>query len=170
MKIRNFAILLALITVVSSVFILASCGKKQDENKGSPVVMTDRDETESTTESPEKTTKWNGKVKTDYGKSETFTEEDIAAAAALIKENLAKWEGSELHKLICVGDESNTKANVAYFNNLYPGKKYVECIEFLTNFHSPKTDDTDDEEYVDWQWWFARAEGGEWELVQNGYI
>ena len=25
------------------------------------------------------------------------------------------------------------------------------------------------EEYTDWQWWLARSEGGDWELLTWGY-
>jgi D-alanyl-D-alanine carboxypeptidase len=51
---------------------------------------------------------------------------------------------------------------------------FTQCAEFMSDFHSP----TDpalagawnvDEEYVDWQWWLAREEGGEWQLMTWGY-
>ena len=56
----------------------------------------------------------------------------------------------------------------------YKGKDeaYAECICFLSDFHSPKKASgawEKDKEYEDWQWWLARTEGGEWELVTWGY-
>jgi len=45
-------------------------------------------------------------------------------------------------------------------------------IEFLSDYHSP-VDAVGawepDTEYTDWQWWLARTEGGEWELMTSGY-
>ena len=45
-------------------------------------------------------------------------------------------------------------------------------IEFLSDYHSP-VDAVGawepDTEYTDWQWWLARTEGGEWELMTCGY-
>jgi D-alanyl-D-alanine carboxypeptidase len=61
-------------------------------------------------------------------------------------------------------------------NELKEGQNYTQCIEFITDFHSPVEDEEvkdtaweKDKEYTDYQWWLARTDGGEWELLTWGY-
>ena len=56
------------------------------------------------------------------------------------------------------------------------GKKYVQCVDFLMDFHSPTEDaylrDTawePDLEYTDYHWWLARTEDGGWDVLSSGY-
>ena len=86
------------------------------------------------------------------------------------------WEGCEMHKLSYAGDEAFSLENLDWLNEIAKedGKDeaYTECICFLSDFHSPKKASgawEKDKEYEDWQWWLARTEGGEWELVTWGY-
>ena len=74
------------------------------------------------------------------------------------------------------GDECNSEENLKWLNSLGDGGDYTQCIEFLTDFHSPVLEEQlegtawePDHEYADYQWWLARKDGGDWELVSWGY-
>ena len=107
-----------------------------------------------------------------YGESDIYTPADMDAAVARIEETFAGWEGCEMHGIAYAGDECASAENLEWLNGLGEGGNYAECIEFLSDFHSPVEGGgawEADTEYTDWQWWLARAEGGEWELVSWGY-
>ena len=118
-------------------------------------------------------------VTIDYGKSSTYTEEDLKEAAVQIKCQFASWKGCELHSIRYAGDDSNSDDNLQWMNELgqlEDGQKYVQCVEFLMDFHSPVDDASidgtaweKDQEYTDWQWWLARTEDGGWDILTNGY-
>ena len=57
-------------------------------------------------------------------------------------------------------------------NNLSGGEPLTQCIEFLSDFNSPREGGgawQADYEYNDWQWWLARTDGGSWQLLTWGY-
>ena len=111
-------------------------------------------------------------VKIDYGTSGLFTKQEMDEAILLVKKSVASWEGCELHTVTYAGDENVTEENVSWLNSLNGGAEYVECIEFLTDFHSPVEAYgawEADTEYTDYQWWLGRTEGGSWVLVSWGY-
>lgn len=50
--------------------------------------------------------------------------------------------------------------------------EFTQCIEFVSDFHSPKAGGGAwemDSEYTAWQWWLARTDNGEWNLITWGY-
>jgi D-alanyl-D-alanine carboxypeptidase len=54
------------------------------------------------------------------------------------------------------------------------GKTYTQCAMFLVDFHSPVDENFQgslnlDSEYQDYNFWFAREDGGNWDLVDMGY-
>lgn len=109
----------------------------------------------------------------DYGTSEIYSQDDMDAAIALIREEFGKWdEGCELHSIRYASDECVTEENLRWMNDLGEDQNYTQVIEFLSDYHSP-VDAVGawepDTEYTDWQWWLARTEGGEWELMTSGY-
>ena len=110
----------------------------------------------------------------DYGSSERYTREDMDAAIALIRAEFDTWKGCELHSIRFAGDDANSADNIKWMNELKEGQNYTQCIEFLSDFHSPKSSAqagafNTDYEYTDWNWWLARTEGGEWVLLDWGY-
>ena len=108
----------------------------------------------------------------DYGTSALYTKEDMDSAITLIKNEFSVWEGCELHSITYAGDDSNSAENIKWMNELGKDKKYTQCIEFKSNFHSPVEGGgawEADQEYKDWQWWLAREDGGGWELLTWGY-
>ena len=114
-------------------------------------------------------------VGVNFGTSQLFLEEDLNAAMNLIREELATWEGVELHAIRYAGDENSTEENLKWLNEheFASGKKYTECALFKTDFHSPAEGGElvldPDTEYEDYQWWLARVDGGNWEIVDAGY-
>ena len=105
------------------------------------------------------------------GESGRYTFHDLSSAALLVEESLSSW-GCELHALRYAGDEANNEENLSWLKNLGEGAEYVECLEFVTDFHSPAEGEgawNYDTEYTDYQWWLARTEGGSWELLSWGY-
>ena len=111
-----------------------------------------------------------------YGPSDLYTVEEQDAAVAEIAEEFLTWKGCELKDVRYAGDACNTEENLQWLNSLKEGAGYTQCIEFLTDFHSP-TEEADlegtawepDTDYNDYQWWLGRADGGQWELVSWGY-
>ena len=117
-------------------------------------------------------------VNLDFGVSGVYSEEDMEEAVQIILTQFQTFKGCELHSLRYVSDESNSPENLAWMNELAEARGmdtvFTQCAEFKSDFHSP----TDpalagawnvDEEYVDWGWWLAREEGGEWQLMTWGY-
>ena len=115
-------------------------------------------------------------VAVDIGKSEIYSEEDRHAAIDKINEEFASWKGCTMKGIRYAGDDCVTEDNLKRLNELEVDKNYTECIEFLIDFHSPaRTTDLEgtsweaDSDYLDYEWWLARTDGGEWEIVTYGY-
>ena len=52
------------------------------------------------------------------------------------------------------------------------GEAFTQCIEFLSDFRTSGEAASDleaDQEYQNWQWWLARSDGGDWQLMTWGY-
>ncbi len=108
----------------------------------------------------------------DYGDSDLYTQAELEAAAALIREQFESFEGCELHALRYAGDVCNSAGNLQWMNSLEDGKNFTQVVEFLSDFHSPVEGGgawEADTEYKDWQWWLAREDGGDWQLLTWGY-
>ncbi len=117
-------------------------------------------------------------VTIDYGESKLFKEDELKEAAVQIKCNFASWKGCQLHSIRYAGDENSNEENLKWLNELNENQEepYVECVEFLMDFHSP-TEEADlkdtawepDKEYKDYQWFLARTKDGGWDVVSYGY-
>ena len=111
-------------------------------------------------------------VHIDYGNSALYTQESMDEAISVIRETFSGWEGCELHAIRYAGDDCCSEDNVRWMNDLRPGQGYIQCIGFVSDFHSPAEAVwawEPDKEYTDWQWWLARTEDGSWELLTWGY-
>ena len=112
------------------------------------------------------------KVKVDYGRSAVYTEDDLKEAAVQVKCKFASFEGCELKDLRYAGDICTTADNLKRMNELDPGNDYVQVVEFLSEFHTPRSGSSafePDTDYIDYQWWLARTEDGGWQLLTWGY-
>lgn len=119
-------------------------------------------------------------VTVDYGESTLYSQEDMDVAIQLIEDTFTGggWKGCELHSIRYSSDTCNSQENIQWMNDLAKAQNvdadYTQCIEFVSDFHSPKNKKDQgawnlDEEYTDWQWWLARTDGGDWQLVTWGY-
>ena len=110
----------------------------------------------------------------DLGQSALFTQEELQEAALQVKCKFATFEMCQLQSLRYAGDENNTEENLKWLSDLSDGCTYTQCAEFLTDFMSPtETEEASawepDTQYKDYQWWLAREEGGDWDIVSFGY-
>ena len=111
-------------------------------------------------------------VSIDPGTSELYSVKDRLAAMVRILDQFDTWEGCEMHSIRYAGDACNSEENLQWMNDLGNGDAFSQCIEFVSDFHSPKEAYgawEADSEYTEWQWWLARSEGGDWELMTWGY-
>ena len=112
-------------------------------------------------------------VTIDLGTSKLYTEEELYNAMLAIKCQFASWGGCELHSIQYAGDEECTEENLEWLRSLGNGKDYRDVAAFLMDFHSPVEDGPytwePDTEYPDYQWWLAREDGKDFEIVSTGY-
>ena len=116
-------------------------------------------------------------AKINYGESEIYTRADMNAAIKIVKKQFGKWKGCKLLNIRYAGDEHNNAENIKWLNELAPAHNhapnFTQCIMFLSDFYvSPNATETTfnlDSEYKNWQWWLARTEGGDWQLLTFGY-
>ena len=134
---------LAFLAAAALVFELAACGENRKE------------------------------VTIDYGKSDIYSRSDMDAAIELIENKFATWEECELHCIRYTSDDCNSESNIAWMNDLGgENAEFTQCIEFVSDFHSPQKNAgawNPDSEYTDWQWWLARTDNGNWNLMTWGY-
>lgn len=110
-------------------------------------------------------------VKINYGDSKIYSHNDIYSAIKVVEDEFSTWSGCELHLLEYMGDDYCTE-QIDYCNELGDGKKFTQCIVFDSSFHSPKLGGgawNADEEYSNWEWFLAREDNGEWNLLTWGY-
>ena len=149
---------IALLLAAMMLFALCACGAKEEAPAGS-----EAEEAAQTV---------------DYGASELYTTEDMDSAIALIRDQIGQWEGVELQNVRYAGDEAVTEENLAWLNSLEGADSenpFTQVIEFVSDFHvGADIDQTvltlePDTDYTDYQWWLARTEGGDWQLMSSGY-
>lgn len=112
------------------------------------------------------------KVQICYGDSEIYTQDEMNAAIKIIEKQFGDWKGCKLKNIRYAGDASNNVENLKWMNDLRPQKNFTQCIEFFSDFYVGKNTNTTfnpDSNYKDWQWWLARSESGNWQLVTFGY-
>lgn len=113
-----------------------------------------------------------------YGVSQIYSNDDMDAAVKIIFQQFEQWYGCDLHSILYAGDECNSAENLKWMNELSKAQgqkeKMVYCMEFLSDFYVSReaeqfTTFSPETEYKNWQWWFARSENGEWQLLTFGY-
>ena len=145
-----FKSMFRLVSVICLLLVLAACGtKKAESGKNAP------------------------EVAVDLGKSVFYTQQERSDAMLVVRSKFATFAGCELHSIRYAGDEANNEENLKWLNSLVYGAEFTQVAEFLTDFHSPVEDGPyaweRDSEYKDYQWWLARKNNGDWELVSWGY-
>ena len=108
----------------------------------------------------------------DLGGSKLYSGEELQDAMLAVKCQFAAWEDCELHAIRYAGDDANNEKNLTWLNSLTEGANYTQAVELLMDFHTApeaKGSWEPDHDYKDYQWWLARAEDGDWEIVSFGY-
>lgn len=111
-------------------------------------------------------------VKIDLGKSDIYTQEDLEEAANIVLNEIKTWESvTVVYTISYCGDEASAK-QLDYCNSL-SDKGYVQCALFESSFKSAGEDKSGgfnpNDVYEGWQWYLARTDGGQWELIMWGY-
>ena len=84
----------------------------------------------------------------------------------------APWAGCELKAIRYAGDEASSEENLTWLNSLAEDAGYTQIAELLMDFHTaPDIEGSldPDQDYTDYEWWLARPEDGDWEIVTFGY-
>ncbi len=107
----------------------------------------------------------------DFSESSLYDITELQAAAALVTEHFAGFEGCTMTSLRYAGDDACSEENLRWLNSLKDGRHFTQCAEFLMSFISDGTNPVLEKagEYLDYQWWLAREDGGDWELITWGY-
>ena len=110
-------------------------------------------------------------VEIDLGSSGLYTENELYDAMLAIKCSFAALPGCELHSLRYAGDDANSAESIEWVNTLKENAGFTEVCEFLMDFNSGSEMPAmnPNSEYVNYQWWLARKDGGDWEIVSWGY-
>lgn len=111
-------------------------------------------------------------TKIDLGASEIYTSSELQNAADHILAEFRSWESvEEVYTLTYCGDEKAAD-NLEYCNQLNE-KEYDQCVVFESAFLTSGSAESEGFEansrYDGWEWYLARANGGEWEILTCGY-
>lgn len=108
-------------------------------------------------------------VSVDYGESEWHSEEEIDAAAAVVRLHFVKMSGCKLYSLRYAGDERcEAELNEIHRNG---DTGYTDCIVLNSVFRSPlmARGGWEPNELYSWSWTLAKNSVGMWIIVNYGY-
>lgn len=111
-------------------------------------------------------------TKVNLGTSELYSEEELQLAADSILDEIGSWDSvKKVYDITYCGDEISV-GNLDYCNML-DDKNYTQCVVFESSFKSADSRHSGgfnpDSKYTDWQWYLAKADDGEWNLLTWGY-
>ena len=108
----------------------------------------------------------------DLGESALYTGDELYDAMLAVKCKFASWGGCELHSIRYAGDEACGEEDLVWLNSLVDGARFTKAAEFLMDFHTAEDIEGAWEpgyDYTDYQWWLARSEESDWEIITWGY-
>jgi len=103
--------------------------------------------------------------------SSIYSHAEIDEAAQRIRNKVNEWDGCKLDTIRYVGDERCLE-ELDYCNTLNDGEiPYTQCIVFQTDLRSPFFGGGawKPNAHYDWNWYLARSDGGDWDLLTWGY-
>ena len=111
-------------------------------------------------------------TKVDLGNSDVYTQDSLQSAANVILDEIGSWDSvKKVYDVTYCGDEISVD-NLDYCNML-GDKNYTQCVVFESSFKSANSRHSGgfnpDSKYTDWQWYLAKTDDGEWELLTWGY-
>ena len=106
------------------------------------------------------------------GNSDVLAEESLQSAANIILDEIGSWHSvKRVYDVTYCGDEKSADS-LDYCIELGE-KNYTECAVFKSNFLTANSVQSGgwnpNDVYTDWQWYLAKTENGEWELLTWGY-
>ena len=75
----------------------------------------------------------------DFSESSLYDITELQAAAALVTEQFAGFEGCTMTSLRYAGDDACSEENLRWMNSLKDGRHFTQCAEFLSDFVSDGT-------------------------------
>lgn len=111
-------------------------------------------------------------TKVNLGTSVLYSEEERQSAADVILDEIGSWNSvKQVYDVTYCGDEISSDS-LDYCNTL-GDKNYTQCVVFESSFKSADKRHcgafNPNDVYTDWQWYLAKTDGGEWELLTCGY-
>ena len=106
-----------------------------------------------------------------YGTSEIYAEQDLTAAVEMIQDKVNSMRGCKLYSLSYKGDEYCVQELDDCNSLKKDGEPFTECVVFDSCFRSPVFggDGLNANYIYDWDWYLARTENGQWEIITFGY-
>ncbi|MBE5969981.1 MAG: D-alanyl-D-alanine carboxypeptidase family protein [Lachnospiraceae bacterium] len=111
-------------------------------------------------------------VTINLGTSALYSREELTDAMLAIKCKFAAFPGCELLSIDYAGDEAVTDENLEWLNTVSQGASYTKIVKFTMDFRTESENTgtlNPDSEYNDYEWWLAKEDGGDWEVVTFGY-
>lgn len=147
---KNPHIIRVLAALLSMIFIMASltaCGSSEP-----PVELLDEPVIE-------------------YGESEYYSQDDMDACIAAIKETMGNWSTQcNIQAIRFAGDETSLKG-LYYCNSMTENEvKYTGGMVFYVDFVTPQDATGFDKNtlYENWEWYIVKDEDGTWKFFNNG--
>lgn len=111
-------------------------------------------------------------VNIDLGNSDIYSRQELQAAADKISNEIKGWNSvKEVYSISYCGDETAIE-ELNYCNTL-KDKEYTQCVVFESSFETAGSAESDgfnsNSRYDGWQWYLARTDNGEWEMLTWGY-
>lgn len=111
-------------------------------------------------------------IKIDYSDKGIYSEQEVDLAAHEIKEKVSQFRGrlffdkAVLYSLKVEGEDC-----LEYCRSLNDDADYTEAVCFSSVMRSPVTGGGgwNSNSIYHWNWYLARTDGGEWELITWGY-
>ncbi len=97
-----------------------------------------------------------------------YSKEDVEAALKVVEKKFKTWPGFVMHSI----EVSYAGDDTEYCNSLVEGADFDEAITFISSFTTgPEmwSGFNENQTYKGWQWYLAREEGGDWQLLTWGY-
>jgi D-alanyl-D-alanine carboxypeptidase len=167
--------LISLMTAMAMVLALASCGAKPAaDNQAAASAPAASSVAEASTPAEASAAEASAAGNEESGESTLFTKEDMDSAIALINAEFANWEHCDSLEVSYTSDEECNEENIAWMNSLADegAEPFTQCMKFVSTFSTDAEADgawEPETEYNDYEWWLARTEGGQWQLMTWGY-
>lgn len=112
------------------------------------------------------------RTEVNLGESNALSRESLQSAANVILDEIGSWHSvKRVYDVTYCGDEMSAD-NLDYCIMLGE-KNYAQCAVFKSDFLTGNSAESDgfnsNNDYTDWQWYLAKTENGEWELLTWGY-